>query len=247
MVSENKSFPSILINNDLLLDCGEGCTQKLVQLKSIDTINTICISHLHGDHFLGLFSLLAQYWLSRRSAELTIIGPPKIKATTRKIFALLGVQGGLEASNFKIDFKELIDSNEIQEIKGDYILKCAKMNHTIISFAYRVEKNKKSICYSGDTKPTQQLVNLAEECNVFICDSTFPEKYIKIAERFRHNTPSGAAKMARDANCKKLVLVHLNPSFFAKEMLKFTDKLKEIFNREIIIADDLLTLEIDDV
>lgn len=51
IMTENKSFPSILINNDLLLDCGEACTQKLLKLKFINTIDTICISHLHGDHF----------------------------------------------------------------------------------------------------------------------------------------------------------------------------------------------------
>ena len=67
--------------------------KKLLQLKSINTINTICISHWHGDHFSGLFSILWYYWLSNRSADLNIIGPPQTKATTEKIFTLFLISG----------------------------------------------------------------------------------------------------------------------------------------------------------
>jgi len=245
MVTESRSSPSILINNDLLLDCGEGCTQKLLQLKTLDTINTICITHFHIDHYWGLFPLLVHYLFSFRTADLTIIGPPQTKATIGKIFAILGGEGDSGRLNFNINFKELTDRDGVQEIKGDYTLKCAKMDHAIISFAYRVEKNNQSVCYSGDTRPTQQLVKLAENCNVFICESTLPDKHLKLADKHGHSTISDTVKMARDANCQKLVLTHLL-SFFAKNMIKSKDKLKEIFNKEILFADDLLTLEIDD-
>ena len=242
LMTENKSFPSILINNDLLLDCGEGCTQKLLQLKAIDTINTICISHLHGDHFSGFFSLIWYYWLSNRTNDLIVIGPPQTLATTEKIFTLMNAPG-FEEFNFKIQFKELTDTNDIHEFKGDYEINSAKMDHAIISYAYRVEKNGESVCYSGDTRPTKQLVKLADKCDVFICESTFPDIYAKFADEYGHSTPSDVAKMARDANCQKLVLVHLYP-LFAKKVVKSKDTLSEIFNKEILIAKDLLTLEI---
>ena len=117
------------------------------------------------------------------------------------------------------------------------------MDHAIISYAYRVEKNNKSVCYSGDTRPTEQLVKLADNCDVLICESTFPDIYSKFADEYGHSTPSEVAKMARDANCQKLVLVHLYP-LFAKKVAKSIDNMKEIFNKEILIADDLLTLEL---
>ena len=49
--------------------------------------------------------------------------------------------------------------------------------------------------------------------------------------------------MARDANCQKLVLVHLYP-LFAKKVVKSKDNLNEIFKKEILIAEDLISLEI---
>jgi len=60
------------------------------------------------------------------------------------------------------------------------------MDHAIISYAYRVEKNNKSVCYSGDTRPTEQLIKLADNCDAFICESTFPDKYAKFAEDYGH-------------------------------------------------------------
>lgn len=245
MLTESRSAPSILINNDLLLDCGEGCTQKLLQLKSLDTINTICITHLHMDHYWGLFPLLIHYLFSNRTADLTIIGPPQHKATFGKILALVVGWSDFGRFHFNINFKELTDRDGVQEIIGDYTLKCAKIDHTLISFAYRVEKNNQSVCYSGDTRPTQQLVKLAENCDVFICEATFPDKLVKLAEKHGHSTILDAVKMARDANCQQLVLTHLLP-LFAKDMIESKDKLKEIFDKEIVFADDLLTLEIDD-
>jgi ribonuclease BN (tRNA processing enzyme) len=48
--------------------------------------------------------------------------------------------------------------------------------------------------------------------------------------------------MARNANCQKLVITHLLP-IFAKNMIESQDELKEIFDEEIVFADDLLILE----
>ena len=65
-LSEHRSYPAILINKDLLLDCGEGTTQKLLQVNAINTIKTIFFTHLHNDHLLGVFSLL---WYTTESGS----------------------------------------------------------------------------------------------------------------------------------------------------------------------------------
>ncbi len=243
IITAKRSYPSILINNDLLLDCGEGTTQKLLQVNSINTVKLICLTHLHYDHFNGIFSLLLNYYYNNRTDDLTIIGPPKTKATIEKILDLFNHEGGISEFNYKVYFNELADTNEIQEIEGDYRIKCAKMDHKITSFAYRVEKKEKSFCYSGDTTHTQKLVELADKCNILICESTFPDRNKELAIEYGHCTLSDAARMARDANCEKLVVVHIAPFFF-KKIVRSKDKIKEIFNKEVIIADDLLTLEI---
>ncbi|MEB2777178.1 ribonuclease Z [Algoriphagus sp. D3-2-R+10] len=60
----------------LLLDCGEAMQLQASAFKiKVSKINHIFISHLHGDHYLGLIGLLSSYNLAKRTAPLTIFGP----------------------------------------------------------------------------------------------------------------------------------------------------------------------------
>ena len=59
-----------------LLDCGEGTQIQLRKYKvKASKISSIFISHLHGDHYLGLVGLLSSYHLSKRTEALQIFGP----------------------------------------------------------------------------------------------------------------------------------------------------------------------------
>ena len=60
----------------LLIDCGEGTQIQMRKFKvKPSRINHIFISHLHGDHYLGLMGVLSSYHLSKRTHPLTIFGP----------------------------------------------------------------------------------------------------------------------------------------------------------------------------
>ncbi|MFN3997241.1 ribonuclease Z [Algoriphagus sp.] len=60
----------------LLLDCGEGTQIQMRKFKvKSSRISHIFISHLHGDHYLGLMGILSSYNLSKRTKALTIFGP----------------------------------------------------------------------------------------------------------------------------------------------------------------------------
>jgi len=60
-----------------LFDCGEGVQIRLRQLGfRTHRIEAIFISHLHGDHVLGLPGLLDSMTLQRRQHPLSVFGPP---------------------------------------------------------------------------------------------------------------------------------------------------------------------------
>jgi ribonuclease Z len=60
----------------LLLDCGEATQIQMRKYKvKPSKISAIFISHLHGDHYLGLIGVLSSYHLSKRSEPLRIFGP----------------------------------------------------------------------------------------------------------------------------------------------------------------------------
>jgi ribonuclease Z len=73
-------FPSsqylVIQNKHFLIDCGEGCQLQLARYEiPIHKIDHIFISHLHGDHYLGLTGLLFSMHLQKRKADLHLYSP----------------------------------------------------------------------------------------------------------------------------------------------------------------------------
>jgi ribonuclease Z len=62
-----------------LIDCGEGTQKQLVRYKiRYNRIGHIFISHLHGDHYLGLMGLLSTMHLQGRTMELHLYGQSEL-------------------------------------------------------------------------------------------------------------------------------------------------------------------------
>ncbi len=70
-----------ILERFFLIDCGEGTQIQLHRYKiKILRINHIFISHLHGDHFLGIFGLVSTMNMLSRKTPLHIYGPFKLKS-----------------------------------------------------------------------------------------------------------------------------------------------------------------------
>ena len=80
-LKRNHTSQLININEQYyLMDCGEGTQLKLKEHKiKIQRINHIFISHLHGDHYLGLIGLMQTMHLMGRTSDLCIYCPSNIK------------------------------------------------------------------------------------------------------------------------------------------------------------------------
>ncbi len=86
----------------ILWDCGEGTQRQMIQKKlSYMKVTKIFITHLHGDHFLGLPGLIQTLSFSGRERPLQIYGPPGIKEIAEDLAGI----GNFEL-NFNIQAKE---------------------------------------------------------------------------------------------------------------------------------------------
>lgn len=69
-----------ILENYLLIDCGEGTQSRLVQYgQKLHKIQHIFISHLHGDHYFGLPGLLTSFNLLGRKEPLSLYCPPGLE------------------------------------------------------------------------------------------------------------------------------------------------------------------------
>ena len=71
-----------------LFDCPEATQVQLLKYGVGFGIDAVFLSHLHADHFLGIFGLTQTMGLLGRKEELKVFGPPGTKAFLTPIFAM---------------------------------------------------------------------------------------------------------------------------------------------------------------
>lgn len=123
----------------ILLDCGEGTVKQLATYGlRWHRIKTICITHLHGDHFYGLPGLLTTLSLHGRTESITIIGPPQIEAYMKMVLSL-----GDGDLNFPVDYV-VASFEESQTIwETTYCLfQTVPLSHRIPTVGYVLTENK---------------------------------------------------------------------------------------------------------
>ena len=75
----------------MLLDCAEGTQDRIRQNHiKLQSISTIIISHLHGDHFFGLAGLLSTMHLCGRTEPITVVAPLGAREVIETTFRLTG-------------------------------------------------------------------------------------------------------------------------------------------------------------
>jgi len=79
--NRNPTSQALNINDHLyMIDCGEGTQQQMLRFDiKPGRIDHIFISHLHGDHYLGLVGLLSSMHLNGRTKALKLFCPPELK------------------------------------------------------------------------------------------------------------------------------------------------------------------------
>ena len=87
-----------------LVDCGEGTQWQMLEYRVRPAqLRAIFISHLHGDHYFGLFGLLGTMHLQGRTQPLAIIGPPGLDEVLVTQSRVSGVQVGFQLEFTVVD------------------------------------------------------------------------------------------------------------------------------------------------
>ena len=126
------------LKDQILVDCGEASQHQLMRSSfSITRIKHIFITHMHGDHTLGLPGLLASRSLLGSLEPVSVTGPVGIKKF---------LQDSLEATfcnlDFDLVFHEIKDGEQLESEIPGFKVSSVRLNHNIPSYAYRFEQLK---------------------------------------------------------------------------------------------------------
>lgn len=135
--SKDRSLPAVAVRSGrdiFLFDCGEGTQRQLmISPYSFMKIKVICITHLHGDHFLGLPGLLLTMGMSGRKDKLIVAGPEGISDILNRILRACG-----DELTFPLEIMEVTDGDffDIAEVG----ISVFNTKHTVPSIGFSLSE-----------------------------------------------------------------------------------------------------------
>ncbi len=247
-----------------VIDCGNGVARQMVRAGiPLTSLRCVFITHQHSDHNADYGNLLLLSWAADLATLVDAYGPPPLARMT-DLF--------LEMNDYDIEtrikdegrppFKSLIRVHEIST--GGPVMRdsrvtvtAALVDHPPITpaFAYRFDCPDRSIVFSGDTRPSANLVRLANGADVLVHEVMYGPAMARLAAsepnartllahlRAAHTTAEEVGAVAAAAGVKTLVLNHFVPGGEpAIPDQVWLDAVRPHFAGRIIVGRDLMEI-----
>ena len=172
---------------------------------TVDKIETIFITHLHGDHVFGLpFLFLERQYISDRqnNSPLKIIAAPGAKERITNL-CNLAYPGSLE--NFLTQITWIEDTTGKTE--DGWCWERFRVHHddSVDPFGYRFESSDgASVVHSGDSGPCDSLYQAIERSQLGVVEMGLPEW----VDSEHHHKPSDIQKLSEMYPSTKFVITH---------------------------------------
>lgn len=233
----------------MLIDCSEG-TQDRIRYYHIkmQSISTIIISHLHGDHFFGLAGLLNSMHLCGRSEPITIVAPQGAREVIETTFRLTGSNIGFDLEWVEMDFKD----GEQRVFENKYCTVDAfPITHSVPTYGFRISSefrvqssefrvengelrtvrgergsitphsplSKLTYAYCCDTIYDESIVPHIAGADLLCLECTFSNELADLAAKRFHLTAGQAGHLAQMAGVNNLLLSHISARYKEPEIL----------------------------
>lgn len=189
-------------SSSILLDCGFNAPCQLWNYAQRPLeLDAVYISHFHADHYFGLPALIVRSIEEGRTKRLTVLGPSGIEQRVNRLMEL-AYSNALAKAKFEVFFIECVPGEDFKH--SGFRFRFALNDHSMPCLAIRLDAEGKSMYYSGDGKPTDETVDLAENCDLVVHEAfTFDEITLG------HGDVGTSLEMARKSGAKACALVHM--------------------------------------
>ena len=222
----NRSGPAtaVVVNDTpYLVDFGTGVIRRIsaAHAKGVAAfgyagvnIRTAFLTHMHSDHTIGYPDLIFTPWVMGRREPLTVYGPKGITAMTEHVLQawqvdIDGRTKGLNQHNttgYKVNAHEIAPGIVYRDDNITVTAFPARHEEMADSFSYRFDTPGRSIVISGDTAPTQALIEHSRGCDVLIHDAysiAETRNEVRPTPEFRRRHHTSSAELAEIANAVK--------------------------------------------
>ena len=196
-----------------------GAVAKGVTALRLSNIQVVFTTHLHADHTAGYPDLLITPWVAGRTAPLEVYGPRGIKAMTDAVLTAYHVD---VEDRLKARGQVSVNLVNAHEIIPGVVYKDAKVTVTAFrvkhgdmeAYGYRFDTPDRSVVISGDTSPTESIVENCNGCDVLIHEHYSVASFEQVDSRWQqyrlrhHTSTQQLADLATRARPRLLILYH---------------------------------------
>ena len=196
----------------LVVDLGAGALGQLQRHIDLLDVDAVYVSHLHADHCIDLvaYSYARRYHPDGTPPLLPVYGP---------VGTAVRILGSYEAPPTE-GLGDVFEFREVgpgQRQLGPFSVTAARVNHPVECHGLRIEAGGRAVAYSGDTGECDELVRLAEGCDVFLCEASW--EHAEGTPPDIHLSGRQAGEHALRAQVGRLLLTHVVPWADAAQIL----------------------------
>jgi ribonuclease BN (tRNA processing enzyme) len=262
---------AIVVNDTpYLIDFGPGVIRRATAAyeKGVSAlgfggvnIKTAFLTHLHSDHTVGYPDLILTPWVMGRHEPLAVYGPKGLKAMTEHMLKAWQVDIDVRthssdrrrAMGCRVIAHEIAPGVAYQDRNVTVTAFPARHGDMVNSFSFRFDTSDRVIVISGDTTPTQALVDHSRGCDILVHEVYSMESFRKISpqwQEYRRRAHTSSAQLAEIANAVKpglLVLYHRSnaggASMEVEQESIVVEEIRQTYKGQVVAARDLDVFE----
>ena len=260
----DRSGPSLAIivkNKSYIVDFGPGIVRQANKLYTQDNdaylslkpsnLEVAFLTHLHSDHTTGYPDLIFTPWVLERDTPLKVFGPTGIKSMTENILEAYGsdIRYRIDGSEPANETGWNVEVDEIDEgivYKDDLVeVEAFKVNHGSWknAFGYKFTTADKTIIISGDTAPSEKLIEMAKGSDILVHEVYSQSGFDRRSDVWKnyhskhHTSTNELAEIADIAKPKLLLLTHI--LFWGSSEEDIIDEIGSNYSGKVIVGEDL--------